>query len=54
MTIIQNDSTDLNTKGMIFLGGEELPIKIKQLSLTRLFAESVNWKKIKSIHDVFL
>ena len=49
----QSYRTNLSSKGLVFLGGEELEIKIINLSITGLFAELLPGDQIKNIHDVF-
>ena len=49
----QSYRTRLAAKGLIFIGGEELELKVKNLSLTGLLAVLQTGKKIKNIKDVF-
>lgn len=49
----QSYRTKLSSKGLVFLGDEELEINIINLSLTGLFAELLPGNKIKNIQDVF-
>lgn len=49
----QSYRTNLRSGGLVFLGEEELEMKIKNLSLTGLLVEICPGEKIKTIQDVF-
>lgn len=49
----QNYRTHLASRGLVFLGNEELEMKIKNLSLTGLLAELLPGEAIKTVQDVF-